>query len=133
MSRQGEKLANVENKLDGMNSTLNQTQRNLNNIKSVFGGIKNWFHGGKGKDDPKYNAAKGKGSASGATSGGGAGGAGSEGGKGEKVQKDTRNHPHMAAGELAPPAAQRPNRDDPYESELHDNFGTLHYTIHCTL
>ncbi|GFS20088.1 synaptosomal-associated protein 29 [Elysia marginata] len=44
--RQGEVLDNIETKTDGMQQTLNTSQRHINNIKSVFGGIKNWWSGG---------------------------------------------------------------------------------------
>lgn len=113
LSRQGEKLDNVEGKLDGMNSTLTQTQRNLNNIKSIFGGIKNWWGGGKPADPKKRPTS-------------------SQSAKGdiktekepEKVQKDTRNHPHAAANKAKERIAQR-HYDDPYERELNDNLGEM--------
>ena len=41
--RQGEQLRKVDTQLDDINASTVQTQRNLNNIKSVFGGIKNYF------------------------------------------------------------------------------------------
>jgi t-SNARE complex subunit (syntaxin) len=41
--RQGEKLQAIEENLDTVNSKLTDTQKNLNKIKSVFGGIKNKF------------------------------------------------------------------------------------------
>lgn len=40
---QGEQLEKTEKNLDSINSMTKVTQRHLNNIKSVFGGIKNWF------------------------------------------------------------------------------------------
>ena len=43
MYAQGEKLRNVNERLDDVNNTLTVTQKNLNSIKSVFGGIKNKF------------------------------------------------------------------------------------------
>lgn len=45
--RQREVLNNIEKKTDEVNSTLTVSQRHLNNIKSVFGGIKNWWAGKK--------------------------------------------------------------------------------------
>lgn len=45
--RQGEQLNNVEQKLDQVNQDMKTTQKHLNNIKSVFGGIKNWWSGKK--------------------------------------------------------------------------------------
>ncbi|GFN92818.1 synaptosomal-associated protein 29 [Plakobranchus ocellatus] len=47
--RQGEILDNIETKTDDMQHTLKTSQRHLNNIKSVFGGIKNWWAGGSKK------------------------------------------------------------------------------------
>lgn len=43
MLHQGEQLNNTEEKLDSISKMTKVTQRNLNSIKSVFGGIKNWF------------------------------------------------------------------------------------------
>ena len=39
--RQGEKLNGIEENLGNINANLTATQRNLNQIKSVFGGLKN--------------------------------------------------------------------------------------------
>lgn len=41
--RQGEQLDNTERKLDSIEAMTRVTQRQINSIKSVFGGIKNWF------------------------------------------------------------------------------------------
>ena len=41
--RQGEQLSNIDQKLDEVDQTLTLTQKNINQIKSVFGGIKNRF------------------------------------------------------------------------------------------
>lgn len=41
--RQREKLENTNRRLDDMSVTMNQTQRNLNSIKSIFGGVRNYF------------------------------------------------------------------------------------------
>ncbi len=41
--RQGEQLNNINEKLDDVNSTLTHTQKNINQIKSIFGGLKNRF------------------------------------------------------------------------------------------
>ena len=43
LDEQGEKLRKVDRNLDDINAATVQTQRNLNNIKSVFGGIRNYF------------------------------------------------------------------------------------------
>ena len=42
---QGEKLDRIDERLDDVNHTLTATQKNLNSVKSVFGGIKNKFFG----------------------------------------------------------------------------------------
>lgn len=41
--KQGEKLQNVDRNLDSMNSTMKVTQKHLTSMKSLFGGIKNYF------------------------------------------------------------------------------------------
>ena len=43
LHKQGEQLRGVEERLDTVNSTLTSTQKNLNQIKSVFGGLRNKF------------------------------------------------------------------------------------------
>ncbi|CAL1539257.1 unnamed protein product [Lymnaea stagnalis] len=45
--RQAETLNNIETKTEGMQQNLKTSQRHLNNIKSVFGGIKNWWSSDK--------------------------------------------------------------------------------------
>ncbi|CAG5127273.1 unnamed protein product [Candidula unifasciata] len=47
--RQAETLNNIEGKTDSMQQNMKTSQRHLNNIKSVFGGIKNWWSGGDKK------------------------------------------------------------------------------------
>lgn len=37
---QGEKLQNIEEAMDGVNSKLNATQKNINQLKGFFGGMK---------------------------------------------------------------------------------------------
>lgn len=41
--QQGEKLQNVDRNLDSMNATMRVTQKHLTSMKSLFGGIKNYF------------------------------------------------------------------------------------------
>ena len=41
--RQGEKLDSMDQRLDEVNNTLTATQKNLNSVKSIFGGLKNKF------------------------------------------------------------------------------------------
>lgn len=51
--RQKEVLNNIERKTDEINSTLTVSQRHINNIKSVFGGVKNWWQGKKDTTQPQ--------------------------------------------------------------------------------
>jgi len=48
--RQGEKLQNIDANLDSMNSTMRLTQKHITSMKSLFGGIKNYFS--KTTNDP---------------------------------------------------------------------------------
>ena len=41
--RQGEQLRRTEQKLDKINADLTVSQKHINSIKSVFGGLKNYF------------------------------------------------------------------------------------------
>merc|ERR1712241_1275032 len=43
LQRQKEQLLRTVGRLDDINSTLKQSERHLNGIKSVFGGIKNYL------------------------------------------------------------------------------------------
>jgi len=43
--RQGEQLDNIETKVDKINTDTKVSQRHLNSIKSIFGGIRNWWNG----------------------------------------------------------------------------------------
>lgn len=49
--RQREQLQNAERNADDINRTLRTTQKHINSIKSVFGGLKNYFS--KTSDTPK--------------------------------------------------------------------------------
>lgn len=51
--RQGEQLDNIDRKTTQMTQTTKTAQKHLNNIKSVFGGIKNWWQGKKEEQEPK--------------------------------------------------------------------------------
>lgn len=56
---QGEQLDNVERKLDKILVDTKTSQRHLNGIKSIFGGLKNWWTGeGKKDDAPQGPVAK---------------------------------------------------------------------------
>ncbi len=46
LARQKEQLKATEQRLDDINSTLRNSERHLNGIKSIFGGIRNYFAGG---------------------------------------------------------------------------------------
>ena len=46
LTRQKEQLKATEQRLDDINSTLRNSERHLNGIKSIFGGIRNYFAGG---------------------------------------------------------------------------------------
>lgn len=48
--RQGEQLDNIESKVTDVDKNLTTTQKHLNSIKSVFGGMKNWWS--SKKDEP---------------------------------------------------------------------------------
>lgn len=43
--QQGEQLSNTETRLDKINQDMKVSQKHLNSIKSIFGGIKNWWQG----------------------------------------------------------------------------------------
>lgn len=45
LARQKEQLQATEARLDDINSTLNRSERHLQGIKSIFGGIRNYFSG----------------------------------------------------------------------------------------
>jgi len=49
--RQGEQLDNIEEKAEKINADTRISQRHLNGIKSIFGGLKNWWQGDGKKDD----------------------------------------------------------------------------------
>lgn len=52
--KQREQLTNTETRLDDINSSLKDTQKNINGIKSVFSSLKTWWSAPKqspGKDD----------------------------------------------------------------------------------
>lgn len=54
LMRQGEQLDNIETKTDKIIADTKVSQRHLNGIKSIFGGLKNWWSGeGKKVDAPQ--------------------------------------------------------------------------------
>jgi len=55
--RQGEQLENIEQKTEKINADTRVSQRHLNGIKSIFGGIKNWWQGDGKKEDNVSNTA----------------------------------------------------------------------------
>ena len=56
LNRQKEQLKSTEHRLDDINSTLRQSERHLNGMKSIFGGIRNYF-ANKGNTAAAANAA----------------------------------------------------------------------------
>ena len=48
--QQGEQLDNIERNTEHINQSVKTSQIYLNNIKSVFGGLKNWWQGKKDVD-----------------------------------------------------------------------------------
>ena len=44
-------MDNIEQKVDKINADTKVSQRHLNSIKSIFGGIRNWWNGENKKDD----------------------------------------------------------------------------------
>lgn len=46
---QGDQLDNIERRTDEITNTMTATQKHLNNIRSMFGGVKNFFSRGKDK------------------------------------------------------------------------------------
>lgn len=57
--RQREVIDNISKKTDEINTTLTTSQRHINNIKSVFGGIKNWWTSKKETPQPSTQAKGG--------------------------------------------------------------------------
>lgn len=55
LARQREQLEKTSNQLDEINSTLRFSQRHLNGLKSVFGGLKNYLSGNR--DAPTATAS----------------------------------------------------------------------------
>lgn len=56
--RQGEKLSTIDSNLDSMNATMRLTQKHLTSMKSMFGGLKNYFSGSKSTDTTTAAAAR---------------------------------------------------------------------------
>lgn len=52
--KQREQLENIDENLDFINSTMRTSQKHINSLKSIFGGIKNYFSKG-GQQDPTVN------------------------------------------------------------------------------
>lgn len=60
LSHQGEQLNNIEYRVDKINQDTKVAQSHLNNIKSVFGGIKNWWSGKKVQEVVQPPPSKGR-------------------------------------------------------------------------
>jgi synaptosomal-associated protein 29 len=54
---QGEKLKRTEKRLDDIEDMQKQTQRQINSLSSVFGGVKNWFAKKPNNPNPGANSA----------------------------------------------------------------------------
>lgn len=48
--KQREQLQNIEENLDTINNTMRTSQKHINSLKSIFGGIKNYFSKGNASD-----------------------------------------------------------------------------------
>lgn len=59
MIRQREQLERTDRRLDDINGTLRFSQKHIQGIKSVFGGLKNYFSGSKSMDMPPGSSAGG--------------------------------------------------------------------------
>lgn len=57
MIRQREQLERTDRRLDDINNTLRFSQKHIQGIKSVFGGLKNYFSGSKSMDLPPGSSA----------------------------------------------------------------------------
>ncbi|XP_058810880.1 synaptosomal-associated protein 29 [Phymastichus coffea] len=57
--RQREQLERTDRRLDDINNTLRFSQKHIQGIKSVFGGLKNYFSGSKSMDAPPGSSAGG--------------------------------------------------------------------------
>jgi synaptosomal-associated protein 29 len=57
--RQREQLERTDKRLDDINSTLRFSQKHIQGIKSVFGGLKNYFSGSKSMDLAPGSSATG--------------------------------------------------------------------------
>lgn len=58
LARQREQLENTNKHLDDINQTLRFSQKHLNGIKSIFGGLKNYIAGQKDMQPPIQTAPK---------------------------------------------------------------------------
>lgn len=68
LAKQREQLENTNRQLDEINTTLRFSQKHLNGLKSVFGGLKNYLSGQKNQPPPP-NASSGRGGAATSPSG----------------------------------------------------------------
>ncbi|XP_014219029.1 synaptosomal-associated protein 29 [Copidosoma floridanum] len=57
--KQREQLERTDRRLDDINSTLRFSQKHIQGIKSVFGGLKNYFSGSKSMELPNGSSASG--------------------------------------------------------------------------
>lgn len=95
---QREQLNNIEQKTAKINQDLKTSQKHITNIKSIFGGIKNWWNGEKDKDSQPRQPEPGT----------------------SKLQSTIDSN-----SASRPPPGQRYKTDDGrgfYEDDLDDNF-----------
>lgn len=57
LARQREQLENTSERLDNINATLRFSQKHLNGLKSVFGGLKNYLSSGNKEHSPKMTSS----------------------------------------------------------------------------
>ena len=109
--QQGEQLDNIEKNTDHIIQSGKESQIYLNNIKSVFGGLKNWWHG-------KKDASKG--------------------GEVEKPERNTAADLRDSGSDppVAGPAPtgfvnrqQQQHKPDSYDSQLTEDLCKYHYHI----
>lgn len=64
LAKQREQLENTNRQLDEINTTLRFSQKHLNGLKSVFGGLKNYLSGQKNQPPPPTASGRGGGATS---------------------------------------------------------------------
>ena len=113
--RQGEQLDNTERKITDINQTTKVTQRHLNSIKSVFGGMKNWWYGRSATDEARTSLDEA---------------ADAPRSRLERaVQKEEGTTEHPALRLHSEDARSAPTSS--YEKQLDDNLGNFFFNSFC--